>query len=87
MVLHVAGEAVNLVDHHRVDIAVLGDAGQHLLQLRPVRAPGRLAPVGVLVDEVPAFVSDMTDAGLALGGDGEAFLTFAVLGLFAGGDS
>ncbi len=75
------------MDDDRVDVAVLGDAGQHLLELRPIRGPGGLAPVGVLVDEVPAFVADVADAGLALGGDGEAFLAFAVLGLLSGGDS
>ena len=49
-------------------------------------APGRLAAVHVLVDQVPALVPDVTDAGLALGRDGEAFLAFAVLGLLLGGD-
>ena len=32
------------------------------------------------------FVADVADAGLALGGDGEAFLALAVLGLLVGGD-
>ena len=84
VVLHVAGQPVDLVDHDGVDVAVLGDAGQHLLELRPVGASGRLAAVDVLVDQVPALVPDVADAGLALGGDGEAFLAVAVLGLLAG---
>jgi len=86
VVFHVAGEAVDLVDHDCVDIGVLGDAGEHLLQLRPVGGAGGLAAVGVLVDEVPALVPDVADAGLALGGDGEALLALAMLGLLAGGD-
>jgi hypothetical protein len=70
VVLHVARQAVDLVDHDRVDVCVLGEAGQHLLQLRPVRAPRRLAPIRVLVHQIPALVSDVADAGFALGGDG-----------------
>ncbi len=53
---------------------------------RPVGAPGRLAAVGVLVDQVPALVPDVADAGLALGGDGEPLLAVAVLGLLLGRD-
>jgi hypothetical protein len=87
VVFYVAGEPVDLVDHHGVDVAVLGDAGQHLLELGPVGGPCRLAPVGVLVDQVPAVVPYVADTGFALGGDGEAFLAFAVLGLVAGGNS
>lgn len=72
MVFHVAGEPVDLVEHDRVDVAVLGDAGQHHLELGPVGGPGGLAAIGVLVDQVPALVADVADAGFALGGDGEA---------------
>ncbi|MDA8276091.1 MAG: hypothetical protein M0029_12040 [Actinomycetota bacterium] len=86
VVFHVAGEAVDLVDHDRVDVCVLGDTGQHLLQLGPVGGAGGLAAVGVLVDEVPLAVADVADTSLALGGDGEAFLAFAMLGLLASRD-
>ena len=87
VVFHVAGETVDLVDHDGVDVGVVCDASQHLLQLVPVGGAGGLAAVGELVSQIPALVADVADAGLALGGDGEAFLAFAVLGLFASGDS
>ena len=82
-----SSEAVDLVDHDGVDVAVLGDARGHLFQLGPVGGAGRLAPVGALVDQIPAMVVDVADAGLALGGDGEALLALAVLGLPARRDS
>ena len=85
MVLHVAGEAVDLVDHDGLDVAVLGDAGQHGLQGRPIRAASRLTPVDVLVGEQPPAVADRAGAGLALGRDREAFLPLPFLGLLAGG--
>lgn len=72
MVLHVAGQPVDLVDHHGVDVAVVFDTGEHGLQLRSVGAAGGLAPVGVLVDQLPALVADVAQAGLPLGGDREA---------------
>jgi hypothetical protein len=86
VVFHVASEPVDLVDDDDVDVLVLGDAGQHLLELRPAGRAGGLAPVGVFVDQIPALVADVADAGLALGRDGETFLPFAVLGLLASGD-
>jgi hypothetical protein len=85
VVLHVAGQPVDLVDDHCVDVTILGDAGQHRLKRRAVGAAGRLAPVDVLVGELPSGVSDVAAAGLALGRDGAAFIPFAFLGLLAGG--
>ncbi|MDA8039938.1 MAG: hypothetical protein M0Z69_12455 [Actinomycetota bacterium] len=81
VVLEVAREAVDLVNDDSVDVAILGDAGEHRLQLRPIGRSRRLAPVGVLVDEAPALVADVADASLALGRDREALLAEAVLGL------
>jgi len=86
VVLHVARQAVDLVHDDGVDVALLGDARQHGLQGRAVGRAGGLAAIGVLVDQVPAGVADVAGAGLALGGDGEALLALALLGLLTGGD-
>ena len=62
MILHVPGQAVDLVDDNGLDVAVLGDPGQHRPEPRPVGRTGRLALVHVLVDQLPAFVADAPDA-------------------------
>jgi hypothetical protein len=69
------------VDHHGVDVAVVLDAGEQCLQLGAVGGAGRLAAVGVFIDQLPALVANVADAGLALGGDRES-----LVGLFLGGD-
>jgi hypothetical protein len=39
VVLKVTGDPIELVDHEAVDARVLGQAGQHGLELRPVGGP------------------------------------------------
>ena len=85
VVFHVPCQPVDLVHDDGVHVTLFGDAGQHRLEGRAVGRAGRLAPVGVLVDEAPAGVSDVAGAGLPLGGDGEALGTLALLGLLTGG--
>ncbi|HEY8755648.1 MAG TPA: hypothetical protein VIN65_04770 [Candidatus Dormibacteraeota bacterium] len=87
MVLDVAGQAVDLVDHDRVDVALFDDAPQHGLQLGAVDAAGGLAAVGVLVDQLPTLLADVAQAGLPLCRDGEALLGQVALGLLGGGDA
>ena len=87
VVLDVAGQAIDLVDHDRVDVALLDDARQHGLQLGTVSAAGGLAAVGVLVGQLPALLADVAQAGLPLGRDGEALLGEVALGLLDGRDA
>ncbi|MDA8379477.1 MAG: hypothetical protein M0020_01380 [Actinomycetota bacterium] len=86
VIFHVPRQAVDLVDHDGLDVAVLADARQHGPQLGPIGRPRRLAPVDVLVDELPALVADAAHARFALGGDGEPFLGQVLLGLLLGRD-
>ena len=83
MILQVAGEAVDLVDDDRVDVALLGDALEHLLEGGTVGGTRRLAAIDVLVNELPALRADVAHARLALRGDGEALLAFALFDLLA----
>ncbi len=53
VVLHVPGQAIDLVDDDRIDVTVLGNAGQDRLQCWPVRAASRLTSVDVLVGQQP----------------------------------
>jgi hypothetical protein len=82
MVLHVAGEAVDLVHHNGIDVAVILDAGEQRLELGAVGSSSRLPAVRILVDKIPALIENMPDTRLALGGDRQPFV-----GLFFGGDS
>lgn len=86
VVLHVPGQAVDLVDDDGLHVAVLGDPGQHRPKPRPIGRPGRLAFVDVLVDQLPALVTNAPDARLALGGDGEPVFGQVLLGLLLGRD-
>ncbi len=86
VVLHVAGQPVDLVDDDGLDVALLADPRQHGAELWPVGRPGRLALVHVLVHELPALVADAAHARLALGGDREAVLGQVLLGLLLGRD-
>jgi len=72
VVLEVPGKPVELVDHEEVDARILSEPGEHRLELRPVDAPRGLAPVDVVVGELPATIGDEAAAGLGLGGDGVA---------------
>ena len=84
----IAGEAVELMDDHHVDVGGLEDPRQHRLELGPVlRALGSRVPVDVLVDKRPALVADVLQAGFALGRQGEAFFGEVALGLVLGGDA
>jgi hypothetical protein len=69
VVLEVPGQPIELVDHKAVDAGVLGQTCQHRLELRPDGGPGRLAPIDVLVGELPAAIGDEPAAGLGLGWD------------------
>jgi len=86
VVLHVPGEAVHLVDHDGLDVALLADPGQHGAELWPVGRPCRLALVHVLVHELPPLVADAAHARLALGGDREPLFGQVLLGLLLGRD-
>ncbi|MDA8297987.1 MAG: hypothetical protein M0004_15670 [Actinomycetota bacterium] len=86
VVFHVPGKAVDLVDDDGLDVAALGDPGQHCPEPWPVGRPGRLALVHVLVGELPALVADAPHTGLALGGDGEPLFGQVLLGLLLGRD-
>jgi hypothetical protein len=79
VVLHRAGEAIDLVDHDGAD-ATLGHLSQHGLQHRTIGGAGGLSRVGELLGEVPAALGDVTKAGLPLGRDRVA-LAGLVLGL------
>ena len=85
VVFHVAGEPVNFVDDDRFDVTVFGDPVQHGFERWPVRGPGGFASVGVFVDEFMSGVTQVTDGGFALGGDGEPFFALSFFGLFTGG--
>jgi hypothetical protein len=58
VVLKVPGEAIELVDHEGVYRRVLGETGEHRLELRSVGGAGRLAAVDELVRELPASIGD-----------------------------
>ncbi len=89
--LHIIGsvpcQAVELVDNDVVDPTVFLEVGQHLLQLRTVRRPGGLTPVGELLNHQCAHRLGLALIRLPLSGQGEAFLTTTTLGLLPGGDT
>lgn len=66
IVLPRAGEPVNLVDDHVVDVALIAQPGEHGLQLRPVGRLGALAPVDVFVNDGRAELVSGPVARLAL---------------------
>jgi hypothetical protein len=68
MVLHRAGESIDLVDDDRAD-ATLGDPAEQGLQHGAVGGAGRLASVGELAGQAPAALGDVAKASLALGRD------------------
>jgi hypothetical protein len=84
-----AGQAIDLVGHHRIDLAGL-DVGKELLQGRAVhRGAGEAAVIIVLRQTGPALMAlafDVSLAGLALGVQGVERLLQALLGGFAGID-
>jgi hypothetical protein len=67
LVLHRAGQAIDLVDDDGAD-AALGDSSKHGLQQGAVGGARRLAGVGELAREVPPALGDVANAGLALAG-------------------
>ena len=68
VVFEVAGEPVDLVDDHYLDVAVALDAGQHGLELGPVGGTGAFASLDVLPDDGDAVLVGVAGTGLALGG-------------------
>jgi hypothetical protein len=69
VVVSIAGEAIDLVDDHVVEIALLLEARQQRLQFRPVGGLRRLAPVDVLGDHLGIKLCCLGLTRLALGGD------------------
>jgi len=69
VVVAVAGQTINLVDDHQVQIALCLKTGEQLLQFGPVRSLGRLAPVDVLGDDLGIQLGGLRLASLPLGGD------------------
>ena len=68
VVFEVAGEPVDLVDDHHLDVAVALDAGQHGLEGGSVGGAGALAALDVLPNDGDGVVGGVAGAGLALGG-------------------
>lgn len=66
VVAPVAGEAVDLVQDHVVDVSLLFDAGQHALELTPVGGFGALAAVEIGVDDFRTERLGLAAAGLLL---------------------
>ena len=87
IVRSIAGQAVELVDDDVVNPTIFLEVGQHLLQLRPVRRPGGLAPVGELLDHERTHRLGLALVGFTLSRQGEALLRPTTLGLLAGGDA
>jgi hypothetical protein len=81
VVIAVAGEAIDLVDDHVVEIPLCFEAGEQRLQLRAVGGLRRLASVDVLGDDLGIKLGDLRMAGLALGGDRVALRLMAPVGL------
>ena len=75
------------MDDDVVNPTVFFEVGQHLLQLRPVRRPGGLAPVGELLNHQRTHRLSFALIRFTLSGQGEALLRPAALGLLTGGDT
>jgi len=69
VVVAVAGEAIDLVDDHVVEVALLIESGEQRLQLRPVGGLRRLATVHVLGNHLGIELSGLRLARPPLGGD------------------
>ena len=83
----VAGQPVELVDDDVVDPTIFLKVGQHLLQLGAVGTTSRLTAVGELLDDQGAHRLGLALVGLPLGGEGEALLRPATLGLLTSRDT
>jgi hypothetical protein len=68
VVAAVAGETVELIYDHIMDVALLADALQHGLQARPVGGLGAFAAVEVFLHDLGAELLSLAVAGLALSG-------------------
>jgi hypothetical protein len=66
----VARQAIDLVDDHVINVALL-EPFQHGLQGRSVGRLGRLAPVNVLLDYLGVQLLSFALTGFTLAGDGE----------------
>ena len=69
VVVAVASEAIDLVDDHVIEVSLGLKPRQQLLQLRAVGGLRRLAPVGVLGDDLGIQLGRLRLARLALGRD------------------
>ena len=85
VVLHGAGQPIDLVDDHRAD-ASFRDPAEHGLQHRSVGGAGGLTRVGELIGQVPAALGHVAKARLALGGDRVPLAALVLVGLLLGGD-
>jgi len=75
------------VDDDVVNPTIFLEVGQHLLQLRPVGATSRLAPVGELLNHQRAHRLSLALVGLPLSRQGEALLRPTTLSLLTSGDA
>ncbi|MDQ4113909.1 MAG: hypothetical protein M3306_22850 [Actinomycetota bacterium] len=82
----VAGEPVDLVDDAVRDTVSL-DVLDHPHQLGPVSLAGRLSRIDELLHDDRTELLSLATVGLALGGNGEAFVGTALLRLLLGGDA
>nr|WP_220149959.1 hypothetical protein [Acidipropionibacterium virtanenii] len=80
----VAGQPVDLVHQAHLDPRC-GDEREHLLECWPVGGACGLARIHELADDPGTEVGGLPCVGFALGGDGEAFLGAAALGLLTCG--
>ncbi|MBI5870963.1 MAG: hypothetical protein HZB44_08460 [Actinobacteria bacterium] len=83
MVFHIPRQPVDLVNNNGADIFSLFDTGKHQLKAWAVSAPGGFAPVGVLINKLPALFLNELHTGFTLGSDRVAFALIG-LGLFLG---
>jgi hypothetical protein len=84
----ISSEAVDLVDDHGVDVALLEDAVEHGLEPGSVgRVLGAGVVVDVLIDHGPALLADELEAGFPLGREREPLLGVVAGCLLVGGDA
>ena len=78
VIMGVSGDAIDLMDDDRLDRLVLATAGQHVLELRTIRAPGALTSIDILTHHLVARLLRVRQTRLTLGGDRKTPLGLAV---------
>ena len=86
VVVAVAGEAIDLVDDHAVEVALGFEASQQRLQFGAICRLRRLPPVDVLGDDLGIKLGGLRLARLPLGGDRVALGLVPSVGLGRRGD-